>query len=68
MPKGIYEREPFMKNVKTERNNLIYRMKELGLTYPAIGRALKMTGEAVKAVVDRKRIQDLEKLSNHENY
>lgn len=66
MPRGIYEREPYMRNVMTDRNNLMFRMKELGLTYAAIGRALKVSSEAVKAVFDRKRVKNLEKLSNHD--
>lgn len=55
-----------MRNIMTDRNNLMFRMKELGLTYAAIGRALKVSSEAVKAVFDRKRVKNLEKLSNHD--
>ena len=50
MPRGIYERKPFMKNINPEQDERVYFFLDKGLTCVQTARALGMTRENVQRI------------------
>ena len=54
MPRGIYERKPYMKNCKTEQTARIEHMLGIKMTRKEICRALRITEGVVAMVIHRR--------------
>jgi DNA invertase Pin-like site-specific DNA recombinase len=73
MPSGMYERRPYMKNMKHDQTVKIEKMLEIGMSRVEICRALRLGTDTVARVIGlrNKRIQNLADgilLNNPENY
>ena len=64
MPSGVYERKPYMKNMKHEQTTRIEKMLDIGMTRREICRALKVGESVVGAIIHRRNKTKIQMLKD----
>ena len=59
MPRGVYQRMPYMKNMKHEQTVRIEKMLDIGMNRREICRALQVSVDVVAMVIHRRNKENM---------